>query len=333
LDYSGFAWNAQALFAQKPTRHFQKKYRAQTLINKHDFGFFSETHALKGRDDAFWLPQGIWARWSHGTAHQAGIGIWVKDSFLKLFNKVSWIEIEPGRVGLLRLEGDFGVLDIFYVYLDTQSHSNRSNSLRLIRNAARPSHCALTILTGDFNFVELEEDRWNLSGEEYSGHNNYNKENADTFQHTMRDGLGMHEWEQPFFTCEAGGARSKLDRMYNNQHISYQLDHNCSCTALEWDLELSAHRAISFSRRTPAPKDTQDRPLQPASFKRAGWKEEVIARFQELSIQDTIATNPCRRLLLLKDAIRDRSSGGEPQGEGGDKQRTRGSPRICYGLY
>ncbi len=44
----------------------------------------------------------------------------------------------------------------------------------------------------------------------------------------------FYEWEQPFFTCEAGGARSKIDRMYCNQHISYQLDHSCSCSALEW---------------------------------------------------------------------------------------------------
>ena len=110
---------------------------------------------------------------------------------------------------MLQMEGDSGDLNIFSVYLDTQSHTIRSNSLRLIRSAARPSHCALTILTGDFNLVEFEEDRWNLSGEEYSGHNNYNKENADLFKQSLRDGLGLHEWEQPFFTCEAGGARSK----------------------------------------------------------------------------------------------------------------------------
>jgi hypothetical protein len=133
--------------------------------------------------------------------------------------------------------------------------------------------------------------------------------------------LGFYEWEQPFFTCDAGGARSKIDRMYTNQHLSYQLDHNCSCSVLEWDLGLSRHRAISFSRRTPIQRCTQDRPLQPALFNRNGWRDEVSERFAELCVQDTIYPSPCRRLLLLKDAIRECSNKGgqyehgDPAGE------------------
>ena len=45
-----------------------------------------------------------------------------------------------------------------------------------------------------------------------------------------------------------------------------------------------------------------------SSFKKKGWKEEVIHRFQELCIQDTVAPSACRRLVVLKDAIRDCST-------------------------
>jgi hypothetical protein len=56
-------------------------------------------------------------------------------------------------------------------------------------------------------------------------------------------------------------------------------------------------------------------------FKRNGWKEEVTARFAELCVQDTIHPSPCRRLVLLKDAIRECSivggqyEHGDPKGE------------------
>jgi hypothetical protein len=221
----------------------------------------------------------------------------------------------------MRLEGDNGSLDIFCVYLDTGCHLARQRSLKIIRNNARHKDIALTIITGDFNFVENVDDRWNLSGEEYSGENNNNKINADFFKDAFRDTLGFCEWDQPHFTCDAGGARSKIDRMYINQHISYQLDHNCSCNVLEWDLGLSRHRAISFARRTPVRRCVQDKPLQPVMFQRKGWKEEVTARFAELCVQDTIHLSPCRKLVLLKDAIRECSIAGG-QYEQGDPSGT-----------
>ncbi len=238
---------------------------------------------------------------------------------LSRFSHSEWRELEPGRVGLLRLEGDNGCLDIFCVYLDPQSHLNRQNSLNIIKNAMRPKSDSLSILTGDFNFVEFADDRWNLSGEEFTGFNNSNKPNADLFKDVFRDGLDFHEWEQSSFTCDAGGARSKIDRMYINQHVSYQLDHHCSCSALEWDIDLSRHRAISFSRRSPAPRCSQDKPLQPDLFKREGWREDVVKRFTELSNQDTIAPSACRGLILIKDAFRECSTKGG-QYENGDPE-------------
>ena len=118
----------------------------------------------------------------------------------------------------------------------------------------------------------------------------------------MREGLGLHEWEQPFFTCETAKARSRIDRMYINQHISYQLDYQCSCSVLSWGKALSAHRPISFARHKAPPKPAEDRPLSPSSFRRDGWREEVIADFQWLCTQELNDPNPIRHLVILKDA-------------------------------
>ena len=303
-DFTGFAWNSQALFAQKAQRQFQKRYKAQQLASRHDFGTFSETHGLLGRADALWLPPDIHPFWSHGTSHQGGVGLWIKNTFLSKFQNWVWVELEAGRVAVLRLSGDAGEFDIFCVYLDTNSSVNRHNSIRMIGNATRPKEQVLSIIVGDFNTVEHNEDRWNLNAGSYSGTNNDNANDAAVFKEVLREGHGFHEWDQPFFTCEAGGARSRIDRMYTNQHISYQIDRNCSCSALEWNLDLSRHRAISFARRSPAPRCVGDKPLCARVFKRKGWADEVIRDFQERCQQDTVAPSACRSLVLLKDAIR-----------------------------
>ena len=180
-DYAGFAWNAQALLAQKAHRQVSKRYRAQQLINKHDFGIFSETHGLAGREDAYWLPQGVRAFWSHGTAHQGGICLWVKDIFLNKFRESKWEVLEPGRIAVLRLRGDEGELDIFAVYLSTDSSVARQNSIKTIHRSTRSKDKALSILVGDFNFVEFPEDRWNLSAGVFSGVKKNNDNDAALF--------------------------------------------------------------------------------------------------------------------------------------------------------
>ena len=314
-DFAGYAWNAQALFAQKTQRQFPKRFRAQQLMKKHDFGILSETHGLEGRADAWWLPPDTMPFWSHGTSHQGGVGLWVKQSFLSRFPNWVWVELEAGRVAVLRLSGECGELDIFCVYLDTSSSPNRQNSIKRISKAVRPKDKVLSIIAGDFNFVEYAEDRWNLNAGEFSGGNNNNDNDAKVFEEALRDTSGFYEWEQPHFTCEAGGARSRIDRMYTNQHIAYQLDHICNCSVLEWDIDLSRHRAISFSRRSPAPRCQDDRPLNPRAFNRKGWADEVLQSFSEMCVQDTVVPSPNRRLLLLKDAIRVCSLGGEGDGD------------------
>ena len=100
-------------------------------------------------------PPSTKAFWSYGTAHQGGVGLWAKESFLAKFPSCAWEELEEGRVAVLRLGGPSGKLDVFCVYLDTHSPSNRQNSLRAINNAVSPKEHLLSIVVGDFNYTYI----------------------------------------------------------------------------------------------------------------------------------------------------------------------------------
>jgi len=199
-------------------------------------------------------------------------------------------------------------MDIYCVYLDTHSSHNRQQSIRLISNSLLPKSQVVSIIAGDFNFVENTEDRWNISAQQYSGTNNSNALDAEVFKDLIRTPFEFCEWEQPYYTCDAGGARSKVDRMYINQHITFQLDHQCSTSVLEWDFDLSRHRPIVFQRRSHVTSPGETRPLQSHVFNRPGWANDVIEVFKAKCIQDHIAPSACRRLVLLKDAIREAST-------------------------
>ena len=97
----------------------RSSFKARKLMKFHDFGCFSETHGVAGRDDANKCPQDIRQFWSNGITTQGGIGLWIKKPFLAKLPNWSWEEHVADRVAVLRLGGAEGHLDISYVYLDT----------------------------------------------------------------------------------------------------------------------------------------------------------------------------------------------------------------------
>ena len=308
-DFSGAAWNSQALFARKSGRQKPKMTKARGIVAKHDFSIFEEVHGADGRIDALRLPPEFTAFWSnHPDVSSAGIGIILKSKFLALFNPIDkdkdWEVLEKGRAAVLHLRGPKGALDIFCVYLVTGTGNlaaARQKTIRKIVAKMHPRDQVLSIMAGDFNFVEHQRDRVTLATGNWSGSTDIIE--AKTFQDNIA-GLGLHEWDQPNYTCEAGGAMSRIDRFYCNQHISFQLDKQCSCSVLEWDKSISTHRAISFARRTPPPKDPSDKPISPHEVQSEGWKGRVIAHYNGLCEGDPEGDNPIRRLILLKDAMR-----------------------------
>ena len=106
-------------------------------------------------------------------------------------------------------------------------------------------------------------------------------------------------------TCDTGEARSPIGRMYTNQHVSFQLDFNISCNALEWNIDVSRHRPISFARRSPKPRCQEDRPLDASIFNLPSWSDIVARDFRARCEQDYLPPNPNRQLVLLKDSIRE----------------------------
>ena len=132
---------------------------AKYLLERHSFGALQETHGTEGR--ALGLTwNGVETLWSHHNAVHGGIALAVNHSFLKKFSNGTWTEVEEGRIGVLQLNGPFGALDVWVVYLHATSIEERNNSMQKISAMVRPRHQALTVLTGDFNFTEHLHDRW-----------------------------------------------------------------------------------------------------------------------------------------------------------------------------
>ena len=208
-------WNTQALFAASTHKQFKKRNRARALITKNDFVCLQETHAQEGRTLAFNLPNDTCAVWANGTPRQGGVGIVLKHSFLKMFDTVDpdrdFEVIEGGRVAVLHLVGPYGNLDIACIYLDATSSLERRHTLKKLGMSLRPRSTNLTVLAGDFNFVIDSKDRWSSQGQRWA--ENGDSLDAEVLNDCILTPSGLIEWEQSHFTCEAKGARARLDRM------------------------------------------------------------------------------------------------------------------------
>ena len=154
--------------------------------------------------------------------------------FLKQFNDIHSEGFIPGRAAVLRLKGPQGALDIRAVYITTgiaaplhAAHSTpqtgsfqdnirmqRQHTRLKIASATTPATHALTVLTGDFNWVTNPKDinsKFSVTRDEVD------ERHWDT--HVARP-FQFHGLHQPMFTHSSYLVRSRLDRVYWNQHIS-----------------------------------------------------------------------------------------------------------------
>ena len=162
--------------------------------------------------------------------------------------KDDWIKVEDGRISILRLRGTNGCMDIVMCYLDSESAPARQTAMKKLAARLNPTDKVLTVMIGDFNFVEEKQDRWDKENGKWTGDKDHQE--AIYFHDTIGKPFKLVEWAQPQMTCETAKARSRIDRLYCIQHISHQLDRMCTIHALEWCPELSAHRPISFGRES-----------------------------------------------------------------------------------
>ena len=165
--WRGISWNSQALMSADPSRQKRKRaYLARLLRSRPDFILLQELHSTPGAL-ATWQPPAGYRLWvSHGTAASAGIGILVSETFLRQFEAATndnWLQIVPGRIGCLRLQGNSGCVDIWCVYLTTGDAKDvRDKQLKALYPHLRPAAHALTIIGGDWNFAATAEDRGRL---------------------------------------------------------------------------------------------------------------------------------------------------------------------------
>ena len=115
----------------------------------------------------------------------------------------------------------------------------------------------------------------------------------------------MHEWAQSEHTHENGIVRSRIDRMYINQHVTHQLQKHCECVALPFPLGLSAHRPLSFSRRSPSDDRwvLANSPVPVAGIEHSMFPSRVEAIFNA-RMQDHRDPTEFETLEVLKVSIR-----------------------------
>ena len=242
-DFSGFSWNSQALVATHAGKQHAKMRNALRLMRSHSFGTLQETHSNKGKELGTKLPPNITAFWSHGSNYQAGVAIMVQLEFLKCFNPVrdeDWVQVEPGRTALLRLRGPAVAMDLICVYWATGvgTRGMRKESMTKLAETLSPSSSVLAVIAGDFNYVGDRLDRVCGSSGSFTGGGDRGDE--ETFQELIGGPFQIAEWGQEHFThCNEIG-RSRIDRMYCNQHVAAQMDRTYGCAALKADKTLSA---------------------------------------------------------------------------------------------
>ena len=166
-DWAISSWNAQGLLASSIERQQQKLWRARCLAATQDIVVLQETHGNKGKCRGLRTAKGLMPFWSNGPGGEAGVGAWVKEEFLRKFDSGGgghrWIpDVVPGRAAILRCWSSEGKLQIGMVYLHTGHSGGRAERLDTLQRLVAELEAwgrALTIITGDFNFVVDKMDR------------------------------------------------------------------------------------------------------------------------------------------------------------------------------
>ena len=306
-NIKGCHWNAQALFTVNPVRECSKQGYASQLLDDKDFLGLVETHGNDGKVNAANLRKDCVTLWSHGTDTQAGISLWVKKQFLQSFNPItdeSWTTVVQGRVAKLALDGPSGALDIFVAYMtsgsDQTAKQARLQQIRSIKAHMRDKSEVITVLAGDFNFVDRTNDR--VSKSDGSGTGDRDKEESQLFNRTFVDQRCLFELEQDNFTHACAKARSKIDRVYMNYSLCEQLDRNIECY-VHPSTTLSHHRALSFTK-TACRRESKGKPvISSAVYRNPDFKRMVLIELHKLIEEDTLGYSAVRKLVLTKRAM------------------------------
>ena len=316
-------WNTQALFATDPAKHRDRSRVIHKLMASHDIGCWSETHGAEDRCKGWRNPPNCRSWWSPGpSAATAGVGITAKNDFLALFERVKFEIIFPGRAAVLRLTGVLGSLDIYSVYFPTGDSSHAEDmleagydpSVRVVSNfelrealrrrlasRMRPRDQTMSVIAGDFNFVTFPTDRICASSSTATGQRDYR--DVAQWRKVLELPFGFHDLYQPEPTYASPDSRSRIDRIYSNQHDTEFLDKTFTCTALHWNPALSRHRPLSFRKSVSETRGGMTRPIPDQVLDHPDWSFQVSHAYHTL-LRNHPTTSSLGKLQKLKEAMR-----------------------------
>ena len=158
------------------------------------------------------------------------------------------------------------------------------------------------MLAADFNYVNAKDDRYNVTTMRATGAGD--REDEQHFQRFLASPFSLVEAHQPLFThkvvTQHGTSMGRLDRIYTNQHVLEQLDRQIRTSALPWQHSLSAHRAITFSRKIPDKRT--DGGISIAALRHVDFPRRVRLAYDAL-LREHPEAGALRRLALYKQAL------------------------------
>ena len=306
-SYSGASWNARAFFSCKAGKMGKNFDKVLSGMRGTDFFAIQETHSSSARALASEDELGdTFQFWSHGTTAASGIGLVVSKKFAARFSHTSWHVLIESRLAVYRCWGNEGSLDIWVVYADATSPSSRKKLVSSLTRAVAGASSSLSIVVGDFNFVECDEDR--IAEGVWKGSSN--RDEAHHFKTSFAQPLGFAELEQDCYTYRSASLPttfSKIDRVYSNHHTAEQLQADFFCGVLPWPSpELSDHRPIRFGRRSSSFHPSSSLPSWTLNHPDwASWaQQEYLNCISDLNGR----AGPFQDLACLKDAFKNASS-------------------------
>ena len=158
------------------------------------------------------------------------------------------------------------------------------------------------MLAADFNYVNAKDDRYNVTTMRATGAGD--REDEQHFQRFLASPFSLVEAHQPLFThkvvTQHGTSMGRLDRIYTNQHVLEQLDRQIRTSALPWQHSLSAHRAISFSRKIPDKRT--DGGISIAALRHVDFPRRARLAYDAL-LREHPEAGALRRLAFYKQAL------------------------------
>jgi endonuclease/exonuclease/phosphatase family metal-dependent hydrolase len=298
-DFKGVTFNTQSLYAYEALDTIDAVARIAQPV---DFAILSETRETAERKatlDHRLLSDHLYFS-SFLDAHKGGIGILVKKTFLKQFPFTDvdncWKVLVQGRVGRLCLSGPRGCFHIYAIYFDPSDKKSQKQCTTVL--SEQLDSRAHSLIAGDFNFVECEQDRYIKQTGAWSIGDD--KQIAKEWQRlcTKHD---LKEWVQPHLTCETGIVLSRIDRVYSNLHLIHTIVSNPFATVLERDPSVSAHRPLAFGIRSGRRKKANMFPSWVTECNVFGT--EVEAEYRHLCGQHERSLTGFHRLDILKNAL------------------------------